>query len=121
MHLAIASTWGPTDTTRATLPFLHARAAREQGDSVTLMLLHDAVLLAVGDLAHEIRACGPPELGPIFDALVADPEVTVIACKPCVVARRITEDQLHEGVRLGTMGDYHRAIRENQATVSNYG
>lgn len=121
MHLAIASTWGPTDTTRATLPFLHARAAREQGDSVTIMLLHDAVILAVADQAHEIQACGPPALGPIFDELAQDEQVDLIACTPCLKARRIDEARIHEAVRLGTMGDYHRDIRENNATVSNYG
>lgn len=121
MHLAIASSWGPTDTTRATIPFLHTRAAREQGDSVTIMLLHDAVLLAVADQAQEIQACGPPALGPIFEELAADEQVDLIACTPCVKARRIDESRIHSGVRLGTMGDYHRAIRENGATVANYG
>jgi tRNA 2-thiouridine synthesizing protein D len=121
MHLAIASTWGPTDTTRATLPFLHAKAAREQGDGVTIMLLHDASLLAVKDMAHDIHACGPPALGPIFDELAADPEVTILVCKPCLLARRAAEADLHEGTKLASMGDYHRAIREKSATVSNYG
>lgn len=121
MHIAIATTWGPTDTTRATLPFLHARAAREQGDSVTLMLLHDAVLLANGDTAQDIVAFGPPPLGPIFDELAADPQVDVVVCTPCVKVRRIAEGDLHAHTRLGTLGDFHRAIRENNATVANYG
>lgn len=121
MHLAIATTWGPTDTTRATIPFLHAKAAREQGDSVTLMLLHDAVLLAHRDLAQDIRACGPPPLGPIFEELAADPEVSILVCKPCLSVRRIDENALHVHTRPATMGDYHRVIRENNATVSNYG
>ncbi len=121
MHIAIASSWGPTDTTRATLPFLHAKAAREQGDTVTLMLVHDAVLLAVGDMAQDIRACGPPALGPVFDELAADPEVNVLVCTPCYRVRRLAEADLHPNTALATMGDYHRAIRENSATVANYG
>lgn len=121
MHLATATTWGPTDPTRATLPFLHARAAREQGDEVTIMLLHDAVLLGVKDLANDIAAVGPPALGPIMDELLADSGVTVLACKPCVTVRRIAEGDLRPGVEQATMGDFHRAIRENNATVSNYG
>jgi tRNA 2-thiouridine synthesizing protein D len=121
VHIAIASTWGPTDTTRATLPFLHAKAAREQGDGVTIMLLHDATLLAVRDTAQEVRAFGPPALGPVFDELAADPEVTILVCKPCLVARRVAEGDLHEGTQLASMGDYHRAIRERGATVANYG
>ncbi|MCK8515843.1 DsrE family protein [Methylonatrum kenyense] len=121
MHLAIASTYGPTDPTRATVPFLHARAAREQGDAVTIMLLHDAVLLAHGDSAQDIRAFGPPPLGAIFEELAADPNVTLLVCKPCHTVRRLEESRLHAGARLATMGDFHRAIRENGATVSNYG
>jgi tRNA 2-thiouridine synthesizing protein D len=121
MHLAIASTWGPTDTTRATLPFLHAKAAREQGDTVTIMLLHDAVLLAVKDMAHDVRACGPPALGPIFDALAADRDVKLLVCQPCLAARRIAESDLHEGARVAAMGDYHRDIRENDGVIANYG
>jgi len=121
MHIAIVSTWGPTDTTRATLPFLHAKAAREQGDSVTLMLMHDAVLLAHQDLAQDIVPFGPPALGPIFEGLAADPEVTILVCKPCVSVRRIPEEALHKDTALASVGDYHRAIRENNAVVANYG
>lgn len=121
MHLAIASTYGPTDPTRATIPFLHARAAREQGDGVTIMLLHDAVLLAHGDSAQDIHAFGPPALGPIFEELASDGEVTILVCKPCHTVRRLEESRLHAGARLATMGDYHRAIREHSATVANYG
>lgn len=121
MHIAMASSWGPTDTTRATLPFLHARAAREQGDGVTLMLVHDAVLLAVKGLAENIHAFGPPALGPIFEELAGDPDVTLLVCKPCLEARHITSDALHPQTTIATMGDYHRAIREHSATVANYG
>lgn len=121
MHLAMACSWGPTDPTRATLPFLHARAAREQGDSVTIMLVHDAVMLGVHGIAERIQAFGPPALGPIFDALMEDSEVELMVCKPCVEVRAIAEAQLHPGARLATMGDYHRVIRERDATVSNYG
>ncbi len=121
MHIAMASSWGPTDTTRATLPFLHAKAAREQGDGVTLMLVHDAVLLAVKDLAQDIHACGPPALGPIFEELAQDPEVAILVCKPCLEVRRFSGEELHPQTRVATMGDYHHAIRENDATVANYG
>ena len=38
---------GPTDPTRAMLPFIFAASAVQDGDTVTLMLFHDAVLMAV--------------------------------------------------------------------------
>ena len=47
MNWVISGTWGPTDPTRAMLPFLFAASAVQSGDSVTLMLFHDAVLTAV--------------------------------------------------------------------------
>jgi tRNA 2-thiouridine synthesizing protein D len=50
MHFAISSTWGPTDPTRAMLPFIFAASALQAGDRVTLMLFHDAVLLAVAGM-----------------------------------------------------------------------
>ena len=47
MHWVISGSFGPTDPTRAMLPFLFAASAVQAGDSVTLMLFHDAVLMAV--------------------------------------------------------------------------
>ena len=47
MHFVVSGTWGPTDPTRAMLPFLFAASAVQAGDRVTLMLFHDAVLMAV--------------------------------------------------------------------------
>ncbi len=34
MHYAISTTWGPTDVTRAALPFVFAASALQAGDTV---------------------------------------------------------------------------------------
>ncbi len=47
MHFALSDTWGPTDPTRAMLPFIFAASAVQDGDTVTMMLFHDAVFMAV--------------------------------------------------------------------------
>jgi hypothetical protein len=47
MHFVISGTWGPTDPTRAMLPFIFAASTVREGDTVTLMLFHDSVLMAV--------------------------------------------------------------------------
>ena len=47
MHYVVSATWGPTDPTRAMLPFIFAASAVQAGDTVTLMLFHDAVLMAM--------------------------------------------------------------------------
>ena len=41
MHFVISGTWGPTDPTRAMLPFIFAASAVQDGDTVTLMLFHE--------------------------------------------------------------------------------
>ena len=43
MHFVISATWGPTDPTRAMLPFVFAASAMQADDEVTLMLFHDAL------------------------------------------------------------------------------
>src|SRR6266550_6752669 len=58
MHFVISGTWGPTDPTRAMLPFIFAASAVQDGDTVTLMLFHDA---GRGWSRSEARAGRPAE------------------------------------------------------------
>ncbi len=67
MHFALSDTWGPTDPTRAMLPFIFAASAVQDGDTVTMMLFHDAVFMAVegagagaGWPAQPLRGSGRP-------------------------------------------------------------
>src|SRR4051794_15799706 len=60
MHFAISTAWGPTDPTRAVLPFIFAASAVQAGDTVTLMLFHDAVLAAVDGVGVILVLVGPP-------------------------------------------------------------
>jgi hypothetical protein len=60
MHFVISGTWGPTDPTRAMLPFIFAASAVQDGDTVTLMLFHDAVLMAVEGAGTKLVPVGPP-------------------------------------------------------------
>ena len=66
MHYAISATWGPTDTTRASLPFIFAASALQAGDTIMIMLFHDAVTIAVDGayqkwcplvLHHDLKKC----------------------------------------------------------------
>ena len=61
MHWVISGSFGPTDPTRAMLPFLFAASAVQAGDSVTLMLFHDAVLMAVDGVGQDPRAGWPAQ------------------------------------------------------------
>jgi hypothetical protein len=63
MHFAISATSGPTGPTRPMLPFIFAAS-----DSVTLMLFHDAVYMAVkGAAAKLVRVVPPNRVGSARD------------------------------------------------------
>ena len=96
MHFAISATWGPTDPTRAMLPFIFAASAVQAGDTVTMMLFHGAKLVPVG----------PPNR---YEEVASNPNVTLWACKPCVDARGLPAGALDKRVKLGGMNDFHAA------------
>jgi hypothetical protein len=60
MHFVVSATYGPTDPTRAMLPFIFAASAVQSGDHVTLMLFADSVLTAVEGAGARLVPVGPP-------------------------------------------------------------
>ncbi|HYK78659.1 MAG TPA: DsrE family protein [Micropepsaceae bacterium] len=117
VHFAISGTWGPTDPTRAMLPFLLTASAAQAGDSITLMLFHDAVLLAVQDRGKTLVPVGPPNR---YEEVAAHPNVALWACRPCVEARGIAPASLDPRVKLGGMNDFHAAMKQPDARVINF-
>ena len=111
MNWVISGTWGPTDPTRAMLPFLFAASAVQAGDSVTLMLFHDAVLMAVEGVGKTLVPVGPPN---------RNSNVTLWACKPCVEARGLAATSLDRRVKLGGMNDFHAAAKAPDAKVVSF-
>src|ERR1700730_12015263 len=77
MHFVISGTWGPTDPTRAMLPFIFAASAVQDGDTVTLMLFHDAVLMAVDGAGAKLQPVGPPNR---YEEVASHPHVILWAC-----------------------------------------
>jgi predicted peroxiredoxin len=114
MHFAISSTWGPTDPTRAMLPFIFAASALQAGDRVTLMLFHDAVLLAVGGVGAKLVPVGPPNR---YEEVASQAGAKLWACKPCVDARGLPAQSLDSRVSLGGMNEFHAAAREPDTRV----
>jgi len=107
MHYAISTTWGPSDTTRAGIPFIFASTALNAGDTVTLILFHDAVTIAQAGAHEYIVPCGPPAK---FAQVFAHENADVIVCRPCAQVRGITEDQLVANSRMGGMDDFYQAV-----------
>ena len=117
MHYAISTTWGPTDPTRASLPFIFAASALQAGDTVMIMLFHDAVTVAVGGAHEKIVPVGPP---PRFDEVFSHSAAEVIVCKPCAEARGIGEDALVSNSRFGGMNDLHAHASRDDAKVVGF-
>ena len=117
MHYAISTTWGPTDTTRASLPFIFAASALEAGDSVMIMLFHDSVSIAVEGTYETMSPVGPPAK---FAEVFAHPGAEIIVCKPCAAARGIREDMLVAGCAFGGMDDYRAHVAQDGAKAVTF-
>ena len=117
MHFAISTSWGPTDPTRAMLPFLFAASAVQAGDRVTLMLFHDAVLMALEGAGAKLVPVGPPNR---YEEIASHPSVTLMACKPCVDARGLGASVLDKRVKLAGMNEFHAAAKQQDTRVVNF-
>jgi len=107
MHYVISATWGPTDTTRAALPFIFAESALQAGDTVMIMLFHDAVSIAVEVSHQKMVPVGPPAK---FAEVISNPRAKVLVCKPCAEARGIRDHMLISSCKLGGMNDFHKEV-----------
>ena len=117
MHWVISGTSGPTDPTRAMLPFLFAASAVQVGDSLTLMLFHDAVLMAMEGFGKTLVPVGPPNR---YEEIAGNANVTLWACKPTVEARGLVASSLDHRVKLGGMNDFHAAAKSPDAKVVSF-
>jgi tRNA 2-thiouridine synthesizing protein D len=117
MHFAISTTWGPTDPTRAMLPFIFAASAVQAGDTVTLMLFHDAVHLAVKDAGAKLVPVGPPNR---YEEIAGNAKATLWACKPCVEVRGLTASALDPRIKIGGMNEFHAATRQPDTRVITF-
>lgn len=117
MHFAISATWGPTDPTRAQLPFIFAASALQAGDSVTLMLFHDAVHMATEGTAAKVVPIGPPQR---YEEVVSHANAKVLVCKPCAEVRKIGEAALDKRVAMAGMNEFHAAAAKENARVVSF-
>lgn len=104
MHYTISSTWGPSDPTRAAIPFIFAASALQAGDTVMIMLFHDAATVAVRGAHEKLVPVGPPAR---FAEVLAHPGARVLVCKPCAEVRGIGAEQLEAGCTMAGMNDFH--------------
>jgi sulfur relay (sulfurtransferase) complex TusBCD TusD component (DsrE family) len=117
MRFVISATYGPTDPTRAMLPFIFAASAVQGGDHVTLTLFADSVLVAVEGAGARLVPVGPPNRS---EEIASHPNATVMACRPCVEARGLSATVLDKRVKLAGMNEFHAAAKDPDAQVVNF-
>jgi uncharacterized protein involved in oxidation of intracellular sulfur len=117
MQFIISGSHGTDDPTMATLPFMAAKTAREQGHDGILFLWNEAVTLArlgIGDNVIGVN------LTPLKDLLAAiqAASIPVWVCGACAMARKVEQSDLIQGAVIKTMGDYIKAVAEREKNVA---
>lgn len=112
----IAGNRGTDDPTMATLPFIAAKVAHEQGHEVVLWLANEAVVLARKGVADHVTGVN---LVPLRDLLqvVQALGIPIWVCAACAVARQIDVGSLVDGAEIKGMPDYIQAVAEREKSV----
>jgi sulfur relay (sulfurtransferase) complex TusBCD TusD component (DsrE family) len=99
------------------LPFIFAASALQAGDGVTIMLFHDAVLMAVEGAGAKLVPVGLPNR---YEEVAAHANATLWACKPCVDARGLAAASLDKRIKLGGMNEFHAAAKTPDTRVVSF-
>jgi uncharacterized protein involved in oxidation of intracellular sulfur len=101
----------------ATLPFMAAKTAKEQGHDVVLWLWNEAVTLARKGTADHVTGVN---LTPLKDLLAAlqVAGVPIWVCGACAVARQIGPGDLVPGASIKGMPDYIQAVAERDKSIA---
>ena len=103
--------------TRGALPFVFAASALQAGDTVMIMLFHDAVTIALDGAHPKMIPFGPPSR---FEEIFSHPKAQVIVCKPCAEIRGIKEAMLVKNASFGGMNDLHAHASRPDAKLINF-
>ncbi|MBX3319789.1 MAG: DsrE family protein [Nitrospira sp.] len=113
----ISGSRGTDDPTMATLPFMAAKTAKEQGHDVVLWLWNEAVTLGRKGVAEHVIGVN---LTPLKDLLAAVQAagVQIWVCGACAVARQVGTADLVSGASIKGMPDYIKAVAERDRSVA---
>ena len=112
----ISGSRGTDDPTMATLPFVAAKAAKEQGHDVVLWLWNEAVTLGRKGTADHVTGVNLTPLKDLLTAVQAA-KIPLWVCGACAVARQIGGADLVAGAAIKGMSDYIQAVAERDRSV----
>lgn len=117
MQFIISGSRGTDDPTMATLPFMAAKVAKEQGHDVVLWLWNEAVTLARTGVADTVVGVN---LAPVKDLLAALQTlgVPIWVCQACAVARAIDGTNLVAGATFKGMPDFVAAVAAREKNIA---
>lgn len=113
----ISGSRGTDDPTMATLPFMAAKTAREQGHDVVLWLWNEAVTLGRKGTADHVTGVNLTPLKDLLAAVLAA-GIPIWVCGACAVARQIGGADLVSGAAIKGMPDYIKAVAERDRSVT---
>jgi len=113
----ISGSRGTDDPTMATLPFMAAKTAKEQGHDVVLWLWNEAVMLGKKSVADHLTGVNLTPLKELLAAVQAA-GVPIWVCGACAVARQIGGGDLVAGASIKAMPDYIKAVAERDRAVA---
>ena len=113
----ISGSHGTDNPTMATLPFIAAKVAHEEGHEVVLWLWNEAVILGRTGVAQHVTGVNLTPLGDLILAIEAL-KIPVWVCGACAVARGITEKDLITGSMIKGMPDYIRTVAAFKKSIS---
>jgi predicted peroxiredoxin len=113
----VSGSHGTDDPTMATLPFMAAKVAKEQGHDVVLWLWNEAVTLGRKGTADHVTGVN---LTPLKDLLatVQAAKIPIWVCGACAVARQIGAEDLVAGATIKGMPDYIKAVAEREKNIA---
>ncbi len=113
----ISGSRGTDDPTMATLPFMAAKAAKEQGHDVVLWLQNEAVTLGRNGVADFVTGVN---LTPLKDLLatVQSANIPIWVCGACAVARQIGVGDLVAGATIKGMPEYIKGVAEREKSIA---
>jgi len=113
----ISGSRGTDDPTMTSLPFMAAKAAKEQGHDVVLWLWNEAVTLSRRGTADHVHGVN---LTPLKDLLAAVQAagVPIWVCGACAAARHVEGADLVQGASIKGMPDYIKAVAEREKNVA---
>jgi len=113
----ISGSRGTDDPTMATLLFMAAKTAKEQGHDVVLWLWNEAVTLGRKGTADHVTGVNLTPLKELLAAVQAA-QIPIWVCGACAVARQISGADLVAGATIKGMADYIKAVAERDRNVA---